>query len=193
MMPTISFNIERWKWSEEYRVYVSTEGRLRKKDGTDIRLKIDKKGYMILSNKKEIIRVHRVVMKTWKPCENMDNLTVDHLDHNKRKNSLSNLEWVSKEENQRRASEDYYSPKEDKKNKQSNLEWVSKEENQRRAQKDYYSPKGEKKIEKYYVEGVEFSRAQMKILFTEAVFEKLKHKQKRNYCGKNVEVRYEYI
>ena len=160
MMPTISFNIERWKWSEEYRVYVSTEGRLRKKDGTDIRLKIDKHGYMIYHNK----AVHRIVMKTWKPCENMDNLTVDHLDHNKRKNSLSNLEWVSEEENRRRAKEDFYNPKENK-----------------------------QQIEKYYVEGVEFSRAQMAILFTELVFEKLKHKPKRNYCGKNMEVRYEYI
>lgn len=167
MMPTIKFNIERWKWNEEYQVYVSTEGRLRKKDGTDVRLKIDKKGYMILPNKKEIIRVHRVVMKTWKPCENMDNLTVDHLDHNKRKNSLSNLEWVTEEENQRRASEDFYSPKEDKKNKQ--------------------------KIERYYVEGVEFSRAQMEALFTKLVFKKLEHKHKRNYCGKDMEVRYEYI
>lgn len=160
MMPTISFNIERWKWSEEYRVYVSTEGRLRKKDGTDIRLKIDKHGYMIYHNK----AVHRIVMKTWKPCENMDNLTVDHLDHNKRKNSLSNLEWVSEEENRRRAKEDFYNPKENK-----------------------------QQIEKYYVEGVEFSRAQIAILFTELVFEKLKHKPKRNYCGKNMEVRYEYI
>ena len=159
MMPTISFNIERWKWSEEYRVYVSTEGRLRKKDGTDIRLKIDKHGYMIYHNK----AVHRIVMKTWKPCENMDDLTVDHLDHNKRKNSLSNLEWVSAEENLRR------------------------------AQEDYYSPKGEKKIEKYYVEGVEFSRAQMKILFTELVFKKFEHRHKINYCGKDMEVRYEYI
>ena len=163
MMPTISFNIERWKWSKEYSVYVSTEGRLRKKDGTDVHLRIDKRGYMVYHNKS----VHRIVMKTWKPCENMDNLTVDHLDHNKRRNSLNNLEWVTAEENQRRASEDYYSPKENKKNKQ--------------------------KIEKYYVEGVEFSRAQMKILFTEVVFEKLKNKPKRNYCGKNVEVRYEYI
>ena len=160
MMPTISFNIERWKWSEEYRVYVSTEGRLRKKDGTDIRLRIDKHGYMRYHNK----AVHRIVMKTWKPCENMDDLTVDHLDHNKRKNSLSNLEWVSAEENQRRASEDYYSPKGE-----------------------------EKKIEKYYVEGVEFSRTQMKILFTELVFKKLERKHNINYCGKNMEVRYEYI
>ena len=170
MMPTIKFNIERWKWSEEYQVYVSTEGRLRKKDGADIRLKIDKHGYMIFYNKKGIEYVHRIVMKTWRPCENMNNLTVDHLDHNKRKNSLSNLEWVSAEENYRRANEDYYCPKENKKNQEN-----------------------KQKIERYYVEGVEFSRAQMKALFTELVFEKLKHKQKRNYCGKNMEVRYEYI
>jgi hypothetical protein len=159
MMPTIKFNIERWKWSEEYRIYVSTEGRLRRADGTDIKPKVDKKGYLIYHEKK----VHRIVMKTWRPCENMDNLTVDHLDHNKRKNSLSNLEWVSAEENQRRASE------------------------------DYYCPKGEKKIKKYYVEGVEFSRAQMEILFTELVFKKFEHRHKINYCGKDMEVRYEYI
>lgn len=163
MMPTISFNIERWKWNEEYNVYVSTEGRLRRKDGTDIKPKVDKKGYLIYHQKK----VHRIVMKTWRPCENMDDLTVDHLDHNKRRNSLNNLEWVSAEENQRRASEDYYNPKVDKKNKQ--------------------------KIERYYVEGVEFSRTQMAALFTKLVFKKLERKHNINYCGKNMEVRYEYI
>lgn len=159
MMPTISFNIERWKWNSRYKVYVSTEGHFRRDNGEDIKLKVNKRGYLLCDNR----FAHRVVMETWKPCENMGNLTVDHLNHNKRDNSLKNLEWVSAEENQRRARE------------------------------DYYNPKDEEKIEKYYVEGVEFSRAQMKILFTEAVFEKLKHKQKRHYCGKNVEVRYEYI
>ena len=36
----------------------------------------------------------------------MEDLTVDHLNHNKRDNSLSNLEWVSKDENQKRANND---------------------------------------------------------------------------------------
>ena len=31
----------------------------------------------------------------------------DHLNHNKRDNSLTNLEWVTKEENWRRAESDY--------------------------------------------------------------------------------------
>jgi hypothetical protein len=49
---------------------------------------------------------HRVVMLTWRPTANAENLTVDHLDHNKRNNSLDNLEWVSEEENLRRAKAD---------------------------------------------------------------------------------------
>ena len=46
-------------------------------------------------------------MMTWKPIAGMDKMTVDHLDHNKRNNKLSNLEWVTEEENQRRAAEDH--------------------------------------------------------------------------------------
>jgi hypothetical protein len=45
-------------------------------------------------------------MMTWKPIANADSMTVDHLDHNKRNNRLSNLEWVTEEENKRRAAED---------------------------------------------------------------------------------------
>jgi hypothetical protein len=46
-------------------------------------------------------------MLTWKPTPEAEKLTVDHLDHNKRNNALSNLEWVTKEENERRADADY--------------------------------------------------------------------------------------
>lgn len=51
--------------------------------------------------------LHRVVMLTWKPAPEAEKLTVGHLDHNKRNNALSNLEWVSKAENMRRARVDY--------------------------------------------------------------------------------------
>jgi hypothetical protein len=45
-------------------------------------------------------------MLTWRPTDDAENLTVDHLDHNKRNNSVDNLEWVTQEENLRRASVD---------------------------------------------------------------------------------------
>jgi hypothetical protein len=41
------------------------------------------------------------------PTEDMDNLTVDHLDHNKRNNCIDNLEWVTESENKRRAVNDH--------------------------------------------------------------------------------------
>ena len=49
---------------------------------------------------------HRVVMLTWRPTPNAEHLTIDHLNHNKRDNSLENLEWVTKAENVRRAKAD---------------------------------------------------------------------------------------
>ena len=57
-------------------------------------------------------------MLTWRPIPNAEELTVDHLNHNKRDNSLENLEWVTKEENLRRAAEDLI--KKDKKKNSTN-------------------------------------------------------------------------
>lgn len=37
----------------------------------------------------------------------MESLTVDHLDHNTRNNALTNLEWVTLAENQKRAHQDH--------------------------------------------------------------------------------------
>ena len=45
-------------------------------------------------------------MLTWRPIANADEMTVDHLDHNKRNNRLSNLEWVPGYENLIRAQAD---------------------------------------------------------------------------------------
>ena len=46
-------------------------------------------------------------MLTWRPIPDAEELTVDHLNHNKRDNSLDNLEWVTKEENWERAVNDF--------------------------------------------------------------------------------------
>ena len=52
-------------------------------------------------NKKVLI--HRAVLETFKPVPNMEDLQVNHIDGNKRNNLLSNLEWVTREENMQHA------------------------------------------------------------------------------------------
>lgn len=53
-----------------------------------------------------MVAVHRLVMKTWRPLNDYASMTVDHLNHNCKDNRLANLEWVTEEENLRRAMED---------------------------------------------------------------------------------------
>ena len=43
--------------------------------------------------------VHRLVMETYNPCENMKDLQVNHRDEFKENNCLSNLEWMTAKEN----------------------------------------------------------------------------------------------
>lgn len=110
MFPTIKLNIERWKYNPTFELYVSNMGHIRNKSKADIAPKIMENGYVVVYVNGSIngyMLLHRVVMLTWKPTPEAEQLTVDHLDHNKRNNALSNLEWVTYEENQRRAREDY--------------------------------------------------------------------------------------
>lgn len=46
-------------------------------------------------------------MLTWKPTPEAEKLTVVHLDHSKRNNVVSNLEWVTETENKSRAHRDF--------------------------------------------------------------------------------------
>jgi hypothetical protein len=45
--------------------------------------------------------VHRCVMMAFSPVDGMDKLCVNHKDFDRRNNSLSNLEWVTRLQNQR--------------------------------------------------------------------------------------------
>jgi hypothetical protein len=116
MLPTIKIKFERWKWNEDYGVYVSTLGRIKDARKKLVPIVLDRGGYcMALTNpRKEVAqhchgyaRIHRLVLLTWRPVANVNELTVDHLDHNKRNNELSNLEWVTEKENQKRGAQDY--------------------------------------------------------------------------------------
>lgn len=111
-MFNIHFSIERWKWNADFGIYVSNKGRFRSRDKKDLPIKVGNGGYCYVYccgtvNKYRL--AHRVVMLTWRPTDDAENLTVDHLDHNKRNNSVDNLEWVTSEENSRRAKADLVS------------------------------------------------------------------------------------
>lgn len=66
---------------------------------------LDKDGYeyvnTIIAGKSVLPKVHRLLMEVFKPVDNMEELTVNHIDHNKRNNSLDNLEWMTREDNSR--------------------------------------------------------------------------------------------
>ena len=109
MLPKFHFSIERWKYNPTFELYVSNMGHIRNKSKADIAPRVAPSGYLTVKVGGSInahMLLHRVVMLTWKPTPEAEKLTVDHLDHNKRNNSLSNLEWVLEEENRRCAKKD---------------------------------------------------------------------------------------
>lgn len=50
-------------------------------------------------------QVHRLILETFNPIENMENLTVNHKDGVKNNNKLNNLEWMTTQENTKHAIE----------------------------------------------------------------------------------------
>jgi hypothetical protein len=107
ILPRFIFRVERWKWNKEYRIYVSNMGHFMDEHKKIIPVKINQNGYVLIKTTYGYESGHRLVMKTWRPTSAMDKLTVDHLDHNKRNNSIDNLEWVTRAENMKRARADY--------------------------------------------------------------------------------------
>ena len=118
ILPKFIFNIERWKWNNEYRVYVSNMGYFKDEHKNSLPFLISDGGYILIKTSYDFKRAHRLVMLTWAPIPNAESLTVDHLDHNKRNNALSNLEWVTDEENQRRADRDFIKKYQEEDNKE---------------------------------------------------------------------------
>lgn len=106
IFPSLILNIERWKYNKEYEVYVSNLGHFKDKKKKNLPIKINDNGYCAVNTSVGYKRAHRIVMLTWKPIPNAEEITVDHLDHNKRNNALKNLEWVTYEENQIREKRD---------------------------------------------------------------------------------------
>ena len=106
ILPKFHFKIEKWKWNKEYRVYVSNQGHFKNEYKQNLPIKINDSGYVAIKTHCGYKIAHRLVMLTWAPVPNAEEMTVDHLDHNKRNNAVSNLEWVTFEENFCRATKD---------------------------------------------------------------------------------------
>lgn len=96
------FHIERWKWNAEYQIYVSTDGRIKDAEKRIIEPKVVKKGYLAVKTASGLKNVHRIVMETFRGKKPSEEYTVDHIDSNKRNNSLKNLEYVTAEDNLKR-------------------------------------------------------------------------------------------
>ena len=107
ILPQFFIKVERWKWNKEYRVYVSNYGNFRNEHKQLLPIKLNHYGYCLVKTECGLKLAHRIVMLTWKPIPNAEELTVDHLNHNKRDNSVENLEWVTRKENLIRAKRDY--------------------------------------------------------------------------------------
>lgn len=85
------------------RVIAVKDGRMRKHKGRVLKPHLNNGGYELhkLSNDGRGITktVHRLVLETFKPHVNMNDLQVNHIDGNKSNNHLTNLEWVTARDN----------------------------------------------------------------------------------------------
>lgn len=85
--------------------WITDQGEIYNKNtGNILKKKVERDGYVRVSMMKKeggttYLQLHRILMMAFKPVSNMQKLQVNHIDGNKQNNNLSNLEWVSPQEN----------------------------------------------------------------------------------------------
>ena len=122
IMPKFFFGCERWKWNADLRLYVSTHGHFKDEHKHNKACKVKNNYFWVHANGKWL-PAHRVVLLTWRPLPiDGEPMTVDHLNSITRDNRLCNLEWVSEEENHRRAQKNELRDKNAVRNKSAKKE-----------------------------------------------------------------------
>ena len=85
------------------RVIAIKDGSMRKHKGKVLKLYLGNTGYeraMLYDDNGAINKtVHRLVLETFKPHVDMNDLQVNHIDGNKLNNHLTNLEWLTRRDN----------------------------------------------------------------------------------------------
>ena len=92
------------KYQLKYNYYALEDGNIYSEtSGRNLSKHLDKDGYekvrLVSLDGRHTYSVHRLILESFFPIENMENLQVNHLDGNKQNNSLSNLEWSTCQEN----------------------------------------------------------------------------------------------
>ena len=96
--------ITNWKYTFKYPYYATDDGRIYSSYSNKYMCpQLDKDGYekvaLMCIDSRHRFSVHRLILETFNPVDNMRELQVNHIDGNKQNNALSNLEWVTCSEN----------------------------------------------------------------------------------------------
>ena len=93
------------KYKLKFDYYVTDDGRVwSERTQKYLTPQHDKNGYVkvqlrSVDNKSHRYSVHRLMLENFNPVNGMEKLQVNHIDGNKLNNNLSNLEWVTCQEN----------------------------------------------------------------------------------------------